>query len=172
MADDTKGDDEEADGEEKGKKKRLILGIVGGLVVAGAGGFGVTMLLGGGEAAEEAEVAEVVEEAEPAIKYGYVDVPRMPAPIMDSRGRVAGYYMIDLTIELENESHIARVFNLMPRIQNAFTKTISTHGISVPDDPATIDFEGLKKRLTLAANEAIGEDLVNDVMIARVQRTS
>lgn len=171
MADDEKnGEDENGGAENKGSKKLLIAGLVGGLIIGGAATFGITTMFFSGDGTHVEEV-EPEPEPVPDVPAIYVEIKRLPASLLNSKGRLLGYLFLDLSMEVENAEDRDWVLLRMPLVRDAFLKSISADGVMRPGSLTALDHEGLPKRLRAAANKALQRDVITGILVTNALRT-
>lgn len=171
MADDKKNGDGEGGGEEnKGSKKLLIAGLIGGLIIGGAATFGITTMFFGGDGTHVEEV-EPEPEPEPEAPAIYVQINRLPASLLNARGRLLGYLFLDLSLEVKNTEDRDWLLVRMPLVRDAFLRSISADGVMQPGSLTTLDHAGLRNRLRAAANKALHRDVITDILITNALRT-
>lgn len=153
-----------------GKGKLLVIAVIA-VALVGGGIFAFSMFSGG-----EKETSETAGTAEPADSppqpdVTYVEIERLPAAVTDSDGRTMGYVFLDISLELQGDEDRSFVSERLPRIQDAILRSISRDGISRPDEPGVIDFEGVSQRFKDAANSTLGREVVQRVLIPRALRS-
>lgn len=173
MADKEKKDEGEDSGEEnKGSKKLLIAGLVGGLIIGGGATFGLTtMFLGGHEGAVEEVEPEPEPEPPPEIIAIYVQINRLPASLLNAKGRLLGYMFLDLSLELANTEDRDWLLTRMPLVRDAFLRSISADGIMKPGSLTALDHDGLPKRLRAAGNKALKREIITGILVTNALRT-
>ncbi len=153
----------------------MIAVLVGGILIGAGGYFGISMFMApsADHDAEIEVVEEVVEEApvEPEEEMSYIEIKRMPAAILAKDGTVMGYVFLDLKVEVPADRDPAYVQVRLPRIQSAMLKDIATHGVTVPGKPGVIDYDGLNRRFTKVANEVVGGNRIKSVFVFRAIRS-
>lgn len=171
MADEEKKDDSEDSGEEsKGSKKLLIAGLVGGLIIGGGATFGLTtMFLGGHEGA--VEEVEPEPEPPPEIIAIYVQINRLPASLLNAKGRLLGYMFLDLSLEVANTEDRDWLLKRMPLVRDAFLRSISADGIMKPGSLTALDHDGLPMRLRAAGNKALKRNIITGILVTNALRT-
>lgn len=157
---------EDEPAKKSGKGKLIVLAVVAVLLIGG-GVLAVSMFSGG---EEQVEMVERSTEAAPAPKPIYVNIERLPAAVTDSEGRTIGYVFLDISLELTGAEEQAFVTDRLPRIRDAFLRSISKDGISRPDEPGVIDFEGVGQRFKDTANAVLGREVIQQVLIPRALR--
>ncbi len=171
MADKDQKDEKDGEGEEEKPKKKLggklllIIGLVGGLAIGGGTAFFLASMGGDDETAmEEQEETEAVE-AEENIELFYVDINRLPAPVLDEDGKVLGYMFLDLSLETDGGENQKFIYDRLPRLQDAFLREISKTRISKPGQPGVVDYDRLRSRFLTMANKTLGRNIVRSVLI-------
>ncbi|MCH8861699.1 MAG: hypothetical protein IID51_04215 [Proteobacteria bacterium] len=171
MAEDEKNGEGKDDGaENKGSKKLLIAGLVGGLIIGGAATLGITTVFFSGDGTHVEEV-EPEPEPEPDIPAIYVNIDRLPASLLNAKGRLLGYLFLDLSLEVENTEDRDWLLMRMPLVRDAFLRSISADGVMQPGSLTTLDYQGLRSRLRAAANKALHRDVITDILITNALRT-
>ena len=171
MADDEKNGEGENGGEEnKGSKKLLIAGMIGGLIIGGAATFGVITMFFSGDVAHVEEV-EPEPEPVPDVPAIYVDINRLPASLLNAQGRLLGYLFLDLSLEVENAEDRDWLLLRMPLVRDAFLRSISADGVMRPGSLVDLDHDGLPKRLRAAANKALQRDVITGILVTNALRT-
>lgn len=167
MAED-QGQDEKA--KSGGGKKLLIIGLVAGLVLGGGGAAGYFLFAGGDEPApEEAVPAEVEEEVEAPTETSFIKLDQLSAPLV-SDGRVLGYVLLNLSIEVEGSDNELLVAQRLPALKAAFLRDVTETPIGKPDQPMMIDYDSLTKRLKSVANRELGANVVHRVLVTQSTR--
>lgn len=173
MADEKKSEEDDKDGAAgQGSKKLLIFGLIGGLIVGGAATFAITTMFfsNPGAVVEEVEPEPEVEPP-PEITAIYIQVGRLPASLLDGRGRLLGYMFLDLSLELANTGDRDWLLSRMPLVRDAFIRSISADGIMQPGSLTQLDHDGLPKRLRDAANKALKRDIITGILVTNALRT-
>lgn len=156
----------------KSSRMMLIVGVLIGLAVGVVGAF--LMLKDSGDETNEAQEAVVEEQTEekaaPAVNYVYLYIERMPAALMDDRGRTVGYVFLDLTLELLNGADQSFVSARMPRVKDALLRSISENGLSRPGTNGQLDFDRVSQYLLESANKAVEGNLITGVYITKALR--
>ncbi len=176
MADDIEVDVEVDENGSKSGRMMLIIGIVAGLAIGVTGAF-FWLSNKDKEAEIEDGVEEIVEEvveeiteAVPGIPYVYLYIERMPAALVDERGRTVGYVFLDLTLELQNGDEQSYVSARMPRVNDALLRAISEHGLTRPGTRGQLDYDRVSAYLLEAANAAVNQEYITGVYITRALR--
>lgn len=170
MADEDKNGDGEGE-EPKGSKKLLIFGLIGGLIVGGGATFGViTMFFSNDGAVVEETEPEPEPEPLPEVTAIYIKIDRMPASMLNAKGKLLGYLFIDLTLELENTEDRDWVLSRMPLVRDSFFRSISADGVMKPGSLTELDHDALPKRLRVAANKALKRDVVTNILVTNALR--
>lgn len=174
MADENKngdGKDGENGGEaNKGSKKLLIAGLVGGLLIGGAATFGITTVFFGHDeaAVEEPESEPEPVPDDPAI---YVEINRLPASLLNAKGRLLGYMFLDLSLEVASAEDRDWLLMRMPLVRDAFLRSISADGIMQPGSLTALDHDRLPKRLQAVANKALKREVITHILVTNALRT-
>jgi len=165
---------ESAEGQEKnngkggaGGRKFLVLGLIAGLGLGGGGTAGYFLFAGGDETATEPVKAE--EAPQPPQKTTFVKLERLSAPLV-SNGRVLGYVLLDLSLEVKGAEDELRVAQRLPALRAAFLKEVTDTPIGKQDQPMVIDYDGLTGRLRTVANRELGRETVLRVLVTQSTR--
>lgn len=162
------GQDEKA--KSGGGKKLLIIGLVAGLVLGGGAAAGYFLFADGDEpASEEVAAAEVEEEAEALAETSFIKLDQLSAPLV-SDGRVLGYVLLNLSIEVEGSEHELLVAQRLPALKAAFLRNVTDTPIGKPEQPMMIDYDSLTKRLKSVANRELGSKVVHRVLVTQSTR--
>jgi flagellar basal body-associated protein FliL len=171
MADQDKDGKEENNGEEKkGSTKLLIAGLIGGLIVGGGATFGITTMFLGQDGAV-VEEPEPEPEPLPVVPAIYVKINRLPASLLDGRGRLLGYLFVDLSLEVETTEDRDWVVSRMPLVRDAFLRSISADGVMVEGSLTQLDHDGLPGRLQAVANKALKRPIITNILVTGALRT-
>lgn len=165
MADEENGDGEEEAPKKGGGKMLLIFGLIGGLALGGGATFGALKYLGGDHEGDDG--AEEVAEPEPLpeLTTVYVTLSRIPASLVDERGKILGYVFMDLSLEVANGEDRDWVATQMPLVRDAVHRSIARHGVAPPGKPAELDYDGATLRLKDAVNKALKRDVIVRVLL-------
>ena len=171
MADNNGAENEQA-AKPGGGRKFLVIGLVLGLLIGGAGAGGYFLFMGGEE--ENANTPATAEQAVPEketkpIKTAFVKLDRLSAPLV-SNGRVVGYVLLDLSLEVIGSENEVRVAQRLPALKASFLREVTTTPIGKPDQPMIIDYESLTARLTEVANRELDEELILRVLVTQSTR--
>ncbi|MEE8371444.1 MAG: hypothetical protein V3R73_04785 [Sphingomonadales bacterium] len=151
--------------------KRILvvsLGLLGSLLIF----FGSQFFLFSSGEQGPGGPEEAVEEELPAVDILWLEIKRIPASLTDANGRYLGTVFFDFKLELRTTEDQSYVSQQMPRIQHEFLKAVSVQGIGKKDAPTMIDYDRVAEMLKVAANNALGRDLVHSVVIPRGLRAS
>jgi flagellar basal body-associated protein FliL len=139
--------------------------LVLGLAVGGGGAAGYFLFLAPKPPAEGvvAEAKPAEEEAEKA-KPEYFAMDRMMVPMIDQRGLLVGYLSLDLSLEIDPlQADVLK--NNLPIVRHTFNEVMSTVPLGRADNPKLLDFPKAQAALVKAANEALGEPVVKQLVI-------
>lgn len=149
-----------------GGRKLLIVGLVAGLVLGG-GGTGAYFLFTGKDDAAATPVVE--EQPKPPEKTTFIKLDHLSAPLV-SEGRVLGYVLLDLSLEIKGSEDELRVAQRLPALRAAFLKEVTANPIGREDQPMVIDYDGLTDRLRDLANRELGKDAIVRVLVTQNTR--
>jgi len=169
MADNNAAGNEQA-AKSGGGRKFLVIGLMLGLLIGGAGAGGYFLFMGGEEDASASVTGtEIPEKAAKPVKTVFVKLDQLSAPLV-SNGRVMGYVLLDLSLEVKASEHEVKVAQRLPALKAAFLKEVTSTPIGKPDQPMIIDYEALTSRLTSVANRELGEELILRVLVTQSTR--
>lgn len=165
MADEEKKEGEDEAPKKGGGKKLLIFGLIGGLLIGGGATFGALFFLGGDHEGDGA-VEEVAEpEPLPELTTVYVTLNRIPASLVDERGKILGYVFMDLSLEVANGDDRDWVATQMPLVRDAVLRSVARNGVAPPGRPAELDYDGATSRMKEALNKALKRDVIVQVLL-------
>ncbi|HVA12244.1 MAG TPA: flagellar basal body-associated FliL family protein [Stellaceae bacterium] len=150
----------EADAKKGGGKKKLIMivgGVVGLLLVAGAGLYFTGMLdsvLGHKKA--------VVAEAPPPKPLVFFDLPDFLVNLNSGGTKKASFLKLSVSLELQKQEDTARLQAVMPRIVDNFQ--IYLRELRVDDLRGSGGIYRLREELLARVNAAVAPVKVNDVL--------
>lgn len=146
----------------KSSKLPLILGLVGALVLGGAGFYVVWSGLFDpfGSSGEE-EKAEEVKETEPAAPI-FAFVPMEPIMISLAPGSTAKHLRFIGQLEVDPVTQ-AEVVTLMPRILDTLNTYLRAVEVKDLEDPAAI--QRLRAQMLRRVQVVVGEGRVRDLLI-------
>ena len=147
-----------------GSKKLLIVGLLAGLIVGGGGAAGFFIMQSADETASEP--VEVVEEKAPELPdYQYARIDRLNLPLFH-KGRVLNYAVMNGSLEtIGNEDKLLVVKNVII-IKDALLRYFSVNPVGREDNPRTVDFDKLAAKIKQVANQEVGREIVNRVVIS------
>lgn len=179
MADDSGKDTQKKSG---GGRKLLVLGLLAGLLMGGLGVGGFFMLTGEEPSAEQAAETESTDtndtesvdeadadESSARQSTAFVRLDRLSAPLIND-GRVMGYVLLDLSIEVRRSDDELVVAQRLPALRAAFLRDVTENPIGKPDQPMIIDYETLTSRLRAAANRELPRPVVLRVLVTQSTR--
>jgi flagellar FliL protein len=153
----------EGEGEAKGGgKKKLIMivgGVVGLLLVAGAGIYFTGMLDGLMGKKKEAPAAA---EAPPPKPLVFFDLPDFLVNLNSGGAKKASFLKLSVSLELEKQEDTARLQAVMPRIVDNFQ--IYLRELRIDDLRGSGGIYRLREELLARVNAAVAPVKVNDVL--------
>lgn len=168
MADDTDKKDgaDAAEATPKPGKSKLMLVLlpVLGLLLGGSGVAGYFLFLAPPPGDAQADAVEKVEEA-PIITPVFVKLERMSAPLIDAKGRLAGYVGLDFQLEVDGDENAQILEDHMPMVRHKVNMALNTKGGGMPDNPRLIDYEGIAATTLEVGNQALPKPLILSVQI-------
>ncbi|WP_281301674.1 MULTISPECIES: hypothetical protein [unclassified Iodidimonas] len=152
----------------------IIIGVVVGLLIGG----GAVYLLVSGTAeaptdAGQTDAAAAPDEAAPDLpKVDLLVVPvrRFAVPLIDHDGDVLGYMWVDLAFEVDGPDHQSYVAARIPELRDAFLRDLNARQTTQKDKPGALDFELLRERLDAVSKQVMGPERVLRVRITNAQR--
>lgn len=165
MREDFQGYSEDEAPKKGGTKKLVLLAVVLLLVGGGAGGAWMFLL----QPADEAE-PEVVEVETEVFPKAYLEPEPVHITFHQNGRRRRLIVYLKLVVE-QREGHVVQVKQAMPRLQEAFWRTLNGAPLKGSDSGA-IELSDVKERVLAASEKVLGPHIVNDVLIrdARVIR--
>lgn len=91
------------------------------------------------------------------------------APIL-SKGVVRSYMILEVKLRVASEGEVEQVRAQMPRLRDAFLRTLNKFTIVKNDGSGAMDFELISQRLKTSANKILGEEKVRQVLIVKAVR--
>ena len=142
--------------------KKIVIGGVLALLIAGGGGAGYQFLLA--EPADNPAAAQADVEALDQGAAVFLALQPFSAPVV-YKNRVRYYVQLGVSLQLDSESSKDRVYKQMPRLHDAILRDL--HGTSVlrPGSKRSINFDAVKSRLLAQAQSILGAEVVRDVLI-------
>lgn len=146
-----------------GGKKLLIVGLLAGLIVGGGGAAGF-FIMQSGDDTEPVEV--VIEEKAPELPdYQYAKIEKLNLPLF-YKGRVLNYAVMNVSLEtIGNDDKLLVVKNVII-IKDALLRYFSVNSVGREDNPRIVDFDRLSAKIKEVANQEIGREIVNRVVIS------
>jgi len=154
---------ESGEGKEAPAKRKLplklILIAVGGLVVAGGGGWGAYHFLFSGKS----EAAPVAAQVKPAV---FLDVPEVLVNLSNSGSERTQYLRVKVVLEVPDPAVSAQIEPLMPRLMDTFQTYLRE--LRPTDLDGSAGLYRLKEELTRRVNAAITPSRVNAVLFKEI----
>ena len=150
------------------KKKLLIFGLLG-LLVLGGGGTGALFALGivgGGDAVAGAEAEP---PAEPDVTYTYIEMKPLAAPVIQGN-RVLFNVLLTLSIEVSEQTEKERIARFMPRLRDAMLRELHQHPIRRHAEASRFDLDEVKGRMLRIVQDTTRNEAVNDVLVIAAVR--
>jgi flagellar basal body-associated protein FliL len=140
-------------------KKLIIIGVL--LLALGGGGYFAYQHFMGGK--DKQETAQEVGPDPLNLTYRYVEMPPMNVSVVRG-GRVTRIYAALVVLEVKSPEDEQRIKDAMPKLQDAFLSYLfKLSGMTRTVDLSNLTF--IKGRLRTIANEQLGGDVVNAVLI-------
>ncbi len=162
-AEEIEGDEESEEGDStdglKSKKfsgKKIIMIVAGGMFISAISLGGYFFLFGGENEENMADGGDVFVPA-PVV---FFDLPEMLISI-NNNGRV-GYLKVQVSLELEDESALSRLQDLLPRVVDNFQ--VYLRELRTEDIEGSAGMFRLKEELLRRVNIAVAPILINDVL--------
>lgn len=176
MADDPKaaadGEATDAPPPEKKSKLPLLIGLAAGVALGAGGAAGYFIFA----AAPPPEPVEVVEHVEPEVVEDepkdlvFAKMERLSAPLIDAKGRVRGYVHLNLMLAVDGSDDQSFVRLRDPMLRHAANAVLAKKGVSAPDNPTKIDFDGTAALLRDTFNQTLGRPVVLSVRVVQAVR--
>jgi flagellar basal body-associated protein FliL len=140
---------EEGQQPEKRSKLPLILMLVGGLVVGGGGAASYFMFLAPKEEVQKTDQSqdEIDKEKLAARKPVFVVVDRVSAPMISKDNVVVGHVSMYVRLQVKNDDDLDWVRDRLPMVRHAINLSVAKDGVSFPESPFTVDYDGTAKRI-------------------------
>lgn len=160
--DDPENEDSEEDLEKKkwSGKKIVLFGVLPALAVLIVLGAGYFFLFASDGGHDVAEVGEAVEEVDIADVIFY-DLPEILVTLNSVSG-ATNYLKIKVSLELEDDSAVARLEALLPRIVDNFQ--VYLRELRIEDLNGSAGLFRLKEELLVRVNAAVHPVRINDVL--------
>jgi hypothetical protein len=131
----------------------------------------LAVLSAGARAAEKAPAAGSAEPTGKGAPGTNVDMPYLMAPMNGADGKLSGYAYISTILTATSPTGALAVRNQLAFIQDAYVRDVNATPIAKPDDPTSVDQNGLQARLLADAKRVMGPGQVAALVIVRVQVT-
>ncbi len=141
---------------------RAVYVTIGLVLFMGAGLAAVTFILSNFETLSDEQVAV---ETEP----GYVAIDGLSAPVSVDRS-LDHYVLIDLRLEVADESRVDEVIEILPRIRDQIMRDLHRNFGGRADGIGSIDLLRLKASALILANQVLGENMIKAVLITNVAK--
>ena len=128
------------------------------IIVLASGLGAVTFILSNFERLAD---EDFVTETDP----GFIVIAGLTAPVSLERA-----VLIDIRLEIIDEDRVTEVVRILPRIRSEIMRELHRNSGARADGVASIDLKRLKASAVVAANHALGENLVRKVLIISVLR--
>jgi flagellar FliL protein len=151
-----------AEGQAKGGKSKLMIivgGVVGLLLVAGAGLYFTGMLDGLLGKKKEVAAAEAAPAPKPLV---FFDLPDFLVNLNSGGAKKASFLKLSVSLELEKQEDTARLQAVMPRIVDNFQ--IYLRELRIDDLRGSGGIYRLREELLARVNAAVAPVKVNDVL--------
>ena len=149
-------------------KKILILGAF--LLLAGGGGAAALYFLEIGPfAPPEGAVAGDEQPAADAPVPNYVDMQPLSVPIFEG-DRVATTIQIQISLQVSEENQEI-VTHRLPKLRDALLRDLYSYLPRLLRRSERLDIVGLKRHLHRVAERALGEGLIDDILVQSVLDT-
>lgn len=147
------------------KKRLLIVGLVGLVLLAGAGAYSLFPGIGfPGVGVDEAAVEDETD-------YVFVNVQPLSAPVI-RHNRVSHFIYLEVALQVRDGVDVRAIRRQMPRLRDAFLQDLHSRSIMRGDDSRAIDFPALKARLVARGNSVLGAGIVHDVLIKKAMEAA
>jgi flagellar protein FliL len=150
-------------------KKLLIIGAAGAILLLGGGGAGAYFLLGKEKPAEEAEKKPEVPQIDTTPRK-FVTVDNLSAP-MPTAGARNDWVFFEVSLEVRTDDEKKSLVVMLPRLRDAFLREIYAKSVLKNDGSDQLDLDGVRNRFRKAANQVIGGEIVQDVLITKSMRS-
>jgi flagellar FliL protein len=148
---------------QKSKKKLVIFGAIGLLLIIGAAvGVYYSGLLGGGE---HEEAAEVGEDGKPLAKPVFFTMPDFLINL-NTTGKQTSFLKATIVLELGNEADVKSIEANMPRLLDAYNTYMRE--LRSSDLVGSAGVQRLREELLLRANKTMAPVKINDVLFKEI----
>lgn len=142
---------------------KILALVFGFLIVFGPGPFQAPALAAKGEKGAETDDGKTPDEKDT------VRMPYLVAPVSVD-GRLSHYIFVTYRLRTVRPNMGDRIVLVSRYIEDAYLRFIHAERLSIEDRRDTPDLEALKPRLIAAANEALGEEVITDILIDLIER--
>ncbi|MDX1974883.1 MAG: flagellar basal body-associated FliL family protein [Rickettsiales bacterium] len=142
----------------KSKKKLIIFGAIGLVILLAAGG-GAYYFLGMGKHAEEAQIAKSAE------KRVYYNMPEFLVNL-NSGGKQASFLKITVVLELASQQDVLTVEANLPRLFD----TLNTYlrELRAADLAGSAGIQRLREELMMRSNQVLAPTKINDILFKQI----
>ncbi len=139
--------------------KKFVVILVAALVLGGGGYIGWTQYFAAGS-------GEVVggESAAADEQVLFVELDRLTAPFLRD-GNFAHYVLLVVNLEVGSERDLARVRELLPRLQDASVTELHALAATRSPNQRLINVGRVKARLIAGTQRVLGPGVVRDVLV-------
>ena len=139
--------------------KKLVVILVAALVLGGGGYIG-WMQYGAAGSGEDAGGGSVPMGGQAL----FVELDSLTAPFLRD-GKFAHYVLLVVNLEVGSERDIARVREMLPRLQDAFVTELHALAATRSPDQRLINVGRVKARLIAGTHRVLGPGVVRDVLV-------
>jgi hypothetical protein len=107
-------------------------------------------------------------EREAAEELPFVEVPGLSAPVVQE-GKLRYFLYLNLKIVVGKQENLGLVESQVPRLRDSFILVLH-RGHLVEPGQDSVDLDGLVMRLRDVANQMLGEDLVDRVVVLQARK--
>ena len=146
---------------------RILIFVVAGFIALAGGAITIMQQLEMGPFAPKPEAQEAPATAKPAsdpVRFVLMEVLVVPVIQND---RVVSTIQIEIQLET-TQSREQQLTKLLPRLTDAFVTDLRSYIPRVLRDRSDVDTEGLKKRLAIIGERAIGKGMFDVVLIQSI----
>lgn len=146
---------------------RILIFVVAGFIVLAGGAITIMQQLEMGPFAPKPEVQETATTAKPAVDpVRFVLMETLVVPVIQN-DRVVSTIQIEVQLET-TQTRESQLTKLLPRLTDAFVTDLRSYIPRVLRDRPDVDTEGLKKRLAIIGERAIGKGMFDAVLIQSI----
>ena len=139
--------------------KKLVVILVAALVLGGGGYIG-WMQYGAAGSGEDAGGGSVPMGGQAL----FVELDSLTAPFLRD-GKFAHYVLLVVNLEVGSERDLARVRELLPRLQDAFVTELHALAATRSPNQRLINVGRVKARLIAGTQRVLGPGVVRDVLV-------